>query len=84
MEDVAGRLAIHPRTLRRRLRQEGTSFEDIKDEVRYSAARELLMLGALDISDIAFTLDYATVSSFVHAFRRWSGMSPGLWRRKEG
>lgn len=83
MEDVAGRLAIHPRTLRRRLRQEGTSFEDIKDEVRYSAARELLMLGALDISDIAFTLDYATVSSFVHAFRRWSGMSPGLWRQRE-
>ena len=80
MEDVAARLGLHSRTLRRRLRQEGTSFEAIKDEVRHAAARELLMLGALSIADIAFTLDYASVSSFVHAFRRWSGMSPGRWR----
>jgi AraC-like DNA-binding protein len=83
MEDVAGRLGLHPRTLRRRLRQEDTHFEAIKDEVRYGAARELLMLGALGIADIAFTLDYASVSSFVHAFRRWSGMSPGRWRQRE-
>jgi len=83
MENVAGRLGLHSRTLRRRLRQEGTSFEAIKDEVRYAAARELLMLGALGIADIAFTLDYGSVSSFVNAFRRWSGMSPGRWRQRE-
>jgi AraC-like DNA-binding protein len=82
MADVAGRLGLHPRTLRRRLKQEDTSFEAIRDEVRYSAARELLQLGALGISDIAFTLDYANVSSFVNAFRRWSGTSPGRWRHK--
>jgi AraC-like DNA-binding protein len=82
MEDVAGRLDLHPRTLRRRLRQEGTSFEAIKDEVRHAAARELLMLGALGIADIAFTLDYASVSAFAHAFRRWSGTSPGRWREE--
>ena len=69
--------------LRRRLRQEGTSFDAIKDEVRHAAARELLMLGALGIADIAFTLDYGSVSSFVHAFRRWSGMPPGLWRQSQ-
>mgnify|MGYP000069414402 CR=1 FL=1 len=44
----------------------------------------LLMLGALGIADIAFTLDYASLSSFVHAFRRWSGMSPGRWREERG
>lgn len=84
MDDVAERLGLHPRTLRRKLRKEGTSFEAIKDEVRYAAARELLMLGALDIADIAFSLDYASLSSFVHAFRRWSGMSPGRWRQMKG
>lgn len=84
MKEVAERLGLHPRTLRRRLRQEGTSFEAIKDEVRHAAAREMLMLGALGIADIAFTLDYASVSSFVHAFRRWSGMSPGCWRKQRG
>lgn len=83
MEDVAAQLGLHPRTLRRRLRQEGTSFDALKDEVRHAAARELLMLGALGIADIAFTLDYASVSSFVHAFRRWSGMPPGLWRERQ-
>jgi AraC-like DNA-binding protein len=84
MDDVALRLGLHPRTLRRRLRQEGTSFEAIKDAVRHAAARELLMLGALGIGDIAFTLDYASVSSFMHAFRRWSGLSPGRWRAERG
>lgn len=82
MENVAERIGIHSRTMRRQLRLEGTTFELIKDEVRYAAARELLLLGALSITDIAVTLDYATASSFVHAFRRWSGVSPGLWRSK--
>ena len=84
MTDVAGRLGLHPRTLRRRLHDEGTHFEAIKEEVRHTAARELLMLGALGIADIAFTLDYASVSAFVHAFRRWSGMSPARWRADRG
>ena len=82
MVNVAGRLGLHPRTLRRRLQREGARFEAIKDDVRYAAARELLLLGALGIADIAFTLDYASVSAFVHAFRRWSGISPGLWRQR--
>jgi AraC-like DNA-binding protein len=81
MEDVAGRLGLHPRAMRRRLRREGTTFEAIKNEVRYAAARELLILGALSVTDIAITLDYATASSFVHAYRRWSGESPGQWRK---
>lgn len=80
MDEVAGRLGLHPRALRRRLRAEGTSFEAIKDEVRQRAARELLRLGDLSIGDIAATLDYATPSAFVHAFRRWTGTSPGVWR----
>jgi AraC-like DNA-binding protein len=80
MDDVARRLDLHPRAMRRRLRQEGTTFETMKDEVRYAAARDLLMLGDLSIADIAATLDYGDPSSFVHAFRRWSGVSPGRWR----
>jgi AraC-like DNA-binding protein len=83
MEDMAERLGLHPRALRRRLKREGTTFEAVKDEVRYAAARELLKLGDLNIIDIALTLDYATASSFVHAFRRWSGMSPGRWRKSQ-
>lgn len=84
MSDVAAYLECHPRSLRRKLRQEGTSFEEIKDEVRYATARELLRLGALSITDIAITLDFASASSFVHTFRRWSDTSPIKWRDKAG
>lgn len=81
MDQVAGRLGLHPRTMRRRLLREGTSFEVIKDEVRQAAARDLLRLGDLSISDISATLDYATPSAFVQAFRRWEAKSPGNWRK---
>jgi AraC-like DNA-binding protein len=81
MDAVAARLGIHARTLRRRLVAEGTTFDAIKDEVRFAAARELLLLSALGIDDIAATLDYGSGSAFVHAFRRWCGISPGQWRR---
>jgi AraC-like DNA-binding protein len=81
MEVVADRLGLHPRTMRRRLQREGTSFEAIKDEVRQAAARDLLRLGDLSISDISATLDYATPSAFVQAFRRWEATSPGHWRK---
>jgi AraC-like DNA-binding protein len=80
MSSVANRLGLHPRTLRRHLRSEGTTFDAIKDEVRQAAAKDLLRLGDLSISDIAATLGYSTTSAFVHAFRRWQGTPPGLWR----
>lgn len=83
MDDVAGRLGLHPRAMRRRLQHEGTTFEMIKDEVRHATARDLLMLGDMSIGDIAATLDYGFSSSFVHAFRRWSGISPGQYRTQE-
>lgn len=83
MDDVAARLGMHPRTMRRRLQDEQTTFETIKAEVRRAIARDLLGLGALDVADIAATLDYATPSSFVHAFQRWNGVAPGQWRKGE-
>lgn len=82
MEVTAARLGIHPRSLRRKLLSQQTTFAEIKDEVRYTVARELLTLGTLSITDIAITLDYSSASSFVHAFHRWSGASPAAWRRE--
>ncbi len=79
---MAERLGMHPRAMRRRLRAEGATFEAIKDQVRQVAAKELLRLSDLKIADISATLDYASPSSFVHAFRRWSGTSPELWRNE--
>lgn len=80
--DVAQHLGVHPRSLRRHLQAEGTRFATLTEEVRYAAARELLLQGALDIADISATLNYSSPSAFVTAFRRWSGASPALWRQR--
>jgi AraC-like DNA-binding protein len=80
MPEVARHLDIGPRTLRRALSREGTTFEEIRDAVRLAMAQELLTMSSLAISDLALTLDYATPSAFINAFRRWTGQSPAAWR----
>ncbi len=81
MAAVAEELAIHPRTLRRRLADEQTSFEALSDAIRYGAARECLALTDLPVSEISTALAYASPGVFAEAFRRWSGLSPTAWRR---
>jgi AraC-like DNA-binding protein len=82
MPDVAAHLGLHPRSLRRSLARENTTFVALREEVRVVVARELLTLTALPISDIATTLSYATPTSFTHAFRRHSGAAPTDWRQE--
>ncbi|MBL8674526.1 MAG: AraC family transcriptional regulator ligand-binding domain-containing protein [Rhodospirillales bacterium] len=82
MREVAAHLDLHPRALRRQLKDEGTTFEAIKDEVRDAVARQLLSLTRLTAADVGLSLGYSTPSSFAHAFQRWSGMSPARWRRR--
>jgi len=80
---VAAHLNLHPRTMGRRLEEEGVTFEQLKDEVRLAVSRELLARTELPVSDVAAALGYATPSAFVRAFRRWTGRSPTVWRREE-
>ena len=80
--DVAAHLNVHPRTMGRRLEEEGLTFEQLKDEVRLAVARELLARTDIAVSDVAAALGYATPSAFVRAFRRWTGLSPTAWRRE--
>lgn len=82
MPEIALQLHQHPRSLRRALEKEGTSFTALRDEVRYTVARELLSLTSLLIGDIALALKFADISAFTHAFRLWSGTSPSNWRRE--
>jgi AraC-like DNA-binding protein len=84
MPDIAQHLGVHPRSLRRALQQENVTFDTIKDEVRFAVAQDLLALTSLSIIDIAMTLDFSTPSAFIRAFRRWSGATPGVWRKRLG
>ncbi|MFN4142805.1 helix-turn-helix transcriptional regulator, partial [Aestuariivirga sp.] len=76
-------LAMHPRTLRRHLAKEQTSFEALCDSIRFDLARELLDLTDLPVSEIGTALAYASPSVFADAFRRWTGLSPSAWRSSQ-
>lgn len=82
MTDVARQLGMSTRTLRRRLEDEGTSFRALLDEVREALAEELLTKGAVPVEDVAVRLGYAEASSFIHAFKRWKGVTPMAFLRR--
>ncbi|HUS64923.1 MAG TPA: AraC family transcriptional regulator ligand-binding domain-containing protein [Kofleriaceae bacterium] len=77
LEGVATRMRVSARTLQRKLAAESTSFQALADDVRVEAARELLSAGRLAVGQIALELHYADVSTFVRAFKRLVGLTPG-------
>jgi AraC-like DNA-binding protein len=79
-QQVAQLFSMHPRTINRRLRAEGTTFNALLAEARYATARQLLHDTHLQITDIACFLGYSQSASFILAFRRWSGTTPTAWR----
>lgn len=80
MDSVAADLCVTPRTLRRRLLGESTSFAELRDEVRMTLADELLSVPKLSIEQIAERLGYAEPTSFINAFKRWHGNTPHAFR----
>jgi AraC-like DNA-binding protein len=79
-DQTAALFAIERRTLSRRLRGEGATFETLLAEVRYETARQLLVDTRMPMRDIAAAIGYAEVSVFTRAFKRWSGSTPAAWR----
>jgi transcriptional regulator GlxA family with amidase domain len=71
---------MHRRTLNRRLEAQGTTFQNVLDEVRLESARQLLDVTKLPLIEIAASLGYAESSAFSRAFRRWSGDAPSRRR----
>jgi AraC-like DNA-binding protein len=80
--DVAAAFGMSDRTFRRQLRDEGTSFRALLDDVRYRKARLLLRAGRQPVDAIALELGFSEAAAFIHAFRRWSGQTPAAWRRQ--
>jgi AraC-like DNA-binding protein len=77
---VSSRLAISPRTLRRRLATYDSNFESLLDKTRFEVAGHLLTNSAASMTQIAELLGFAHSSAFSRAFRRWAGTSPQDWR----
>ncbi len=80
MREVAIRLNLTERTLRRKLKDEGTSFQTIKDEMRRDNAIHLLNQSRLSILEISQQLGFSETAAFSRAFKQWTGQTPGAFR----
>ena len=81
---IAQDLNLSPRTLQRKLSDADTSFQQVLDRTRQALAQGYLLQRDLTLADIAFLLGYQDQSAFNHAFREWTGQSPGSYRERSG
>lgn len=80
LDRVAGALRLSPRTLQRRLAEEGTSLHRETEEIRKTMAMAMVRERAYSIDDVAFLLGYSEPSAFFRSFRRWTGTTPRQFR----
>lgn len=79
--DMSSSLNISVRTLRRRLKNVGTTYQEFKDQTRYHAARQLLAKPELKINAIAALLGFDEPSAFHRSFKKWTKQTPGEYRQ---
>jgi AraC-like DNA-binding protein len=82
LEGTARELGMSGRSLQRRLADEGTSFQELLDDVREGLARALVSEGGRPLAEIAHRLGYAELRPFLRAFKRWTGLTPSAFRQR--
>jgi AraC-like DNA-binding protein len=82
LEGTARTLHMSPRTLGRRLADEGTTFKEIVDELRKSVALHYVASRDIGLSEVALLAGFTETPSFYRAFRRWTGTTPSQYRKK--
>lgn len=80
-DDIAARLAMSPQTMRRKLGEHHTSMREIKDEILRDTAIASLARGQESVEELSQRLGFSERSAFTRAFRRWTGSTPGVYRR---
>lgn len=79
--DVAGNLDLHPQTLRRRLAAEGTTFKELKSDIRRDTALYFLGKRTLSVEEVAQRAGFSEASAFIRAFKGWTGLTPYAYRK---
>lgn len=79
---VCEKLHMTPQTLRRRLKEENTSYQDIKDHIRRDVSEYYLGRPELSIDEVALMMGFSEASSFHRAFKKWTGKTPAALRRE--
>jgi len=80
LQATARLLHVTPRTLHRRLKDEGTSYRAVLDDIRHRLAVDQLRAGLSSVEEIAYTLGYSDPANFRRAFKRWAGVPPSGYR----
>jgi len=80
LEDVSAELRVSARTLQRRLLEERITFHSLVEESRREMAQHYLLQSSLELNETAYLLGYEDPNSFIRAFHKWEGTSPGEWR----
>lgn len=84
LDDIAARLNLSARTLKRKLQQQGTSYLLLLEEARRRDAQDLLCRPSISIQDIATRLGYRNPANFTRAFKKWTGEPPASFRARQG
>jgi AraC-like DNA-binding protein len=82
LEAAARWSGISARSLRRKLEEENTSFSRVRTEARASSAKRMLEDPRRSIGEITYALGFSETSAFYRAFKRWTGMTPAVYRAK--
>ena len=83
IEQVAQAMHLSERTLQRRLKEHGTTFLGVLDSLRAQLALEYIDNPKLALGEIAYLLGYAELTVFIRCFKRWTGTTPGDYRKSE-
>jgi AraC-like DNA-binding protein len=67
----------------RRLEGEGTRFSEVLDAVRERMARRLVLDGAIALAEVGYRVGFSDAATFSRAFKRWTGIPPGAFRRRQ-
>lgn len=82
LPSIAEQMGLSPRTLQRRLREEGLTFQSLHDGCRQERARDYLLAVEGDIDSLSALLGYSEPANFYRAFKSWFGVSPNEYRRQ--
>ena len=82
IEHLAKTLGLGTRTLQRRLHEHGSSYRSVLEDVRRELALRYMTERGMSVTEVAFLLGYHDTSAFIRAFRRWTGVSPLVHRRR--
>ena len=82
IEKTAKHLGLSPRSLQRRLADEGTAYNEVLTDVRAEFAKRYLSRGTVSASEVAYLLGFTEPPAFFKAFKRWTGMTPRAFQQR--